>query len=130
MSEEPFGWEWEDRRPQAAQAHRLPGRRSAGCWQLRCISRVGTQSPVILTEIFCGWFCERESGRERVASEVEPSPGTSARLGAGPGALPPSGYKIARNRLWLLGVQRQKEEIDIMQVLGSVNGVPLAPLPC
>lgn len=66
-SEEPFGWEWEDRRPQAAQAHRLPGRRSAGCWQLCCVSRVGMQAPVILTEIFCGWFCERE--RERVSCE-------------------------------------------------------------
>ena len=32
----------------------------------------------------------RERGRERVASEVKQSPGTSARLGAGPGALPPS----------------------------------------
>ena len=49
-SEEPIGWEWEDWRPQAAQAHRLPGRRSAGCWQLRRVSRVGTEALVILTE--------------------------------------------------------------------------------
>ena len=88
-SEEPLGWEWEDQCPQAAQAHRLPGRRSEACWQLGCVSRVGTEALVILTEIFCGWFCDRE--RERASCKwVEPSPGISARLGASPGALPPS----------------------------------------
>lgn len=65
--------------------------------------------------------------RVRWSRHQAPLPGWELALAP---SLPPSGYKIARNRLWLLGVQRQKEEIDIMQVLGSVNGVPLAPLPC
>lgn len=130
-SEEPIGWEWEDWRPQAAQAHRLPGRRSAGCWQLRRVSRVGTEALVILTEIFCGWFCNR--GRERASYSRWSVTRHLCQAGSRPWpppSLPPSGYKVSRNRLWLLGVQRQKEEIDIMQVLGSVNGVPLAPLLC
>lgn len=123
--EESLGRGWENRRPQAAQAHRPRGRRSAACWQLRRASCVGTEASVVPTKIFCGRFWERESRRERESCEARwrPSPGASCQAGSWQ-RRPPSGYIISHNRLWL---SRDRKKIDITQVLGSVSGVPAGP---
>ena len=95
------------------------GQRPVGSW---AASVVWERRPWSSSQRFSVAGSVTERGRERAASgwshHQASLPGWEPALAP---SLPPSGYKISRNRLWLLGVQRQKEEIDIMQVLGSVK---------